>query len=127
MPIRRSVWLGRIASWGTALAVPLVVVVGFKLLLSARNGAPPPAAPAAARADAPLRVLAPEVDASAPPAVDLRPAATRDEERCLAIEREVAALDAEADAAPDPVTAARLRARSESSRATARALRCRLR
>lgn len=127
MPVRRKVWLERIANWGTALAVPLVVVVGFKLLLSARGGAPPPAPPTAAATNARLRVLAPEIDASTPPAVDLRPAAAKDEDRCAALEREVAALDAEANAAPDPATAGALRDRSQAAHATARALRCRLR
>jgi hypothetical protein len=122
---RRKVWLERIANWGMALAVPLVIVLGFKVLLAARDRAPPAAQAMAVPANAPLRVRAPEIDASAPPAVDLRPEAARTEDRCTALEREVAALDAEANAAPDPVTAGRLRDRSESSRATARALRCR--
>jgi hypothetical protein len=124
---RRRVWLERIANWGTAIAVPVVVVVGFKLLMSARDGAPPAAAPTAAPTHAPLRVVAPEIDATAPPAIDLRPPAARAEDRCAALERDIAALEAEANAAPDAATAGGLRDRSLSSRATARALRCRSR
>jgi hypothetical protein len=143
---RRRPWLERIANWGTALAVPLVAIVGFKLLASARDPAVPGAAqsgaPArAAQPAAPVRVLAPPIDASAPPVVDLRPpsaaggeargqsgAATAGEDpRCATLAREIGRLDAEARRAPDSGAASGLRDRAQSTRAEARTLRCRTR
>jgi hypothetical protein len=74
----RHRWLERLANWGTAIAIPLVAVAGFRLLLAAREPSettvlrPPPAPPA------PGRLLVPPVDPSAPPVVELHPSNTQD-------------------------------------------------
>ncbi len=120
---RRRTWLERIANWGTALAVPLVAIGGFRLLAHARDGAAPAAgATAHAAATVTERVLAPPIDASAPPVVELRPAATGsgpaparpadaivEDPRCAALGRAIAASD------------------DEARRAEARTLHCRVR
>ncbi len=140
---RRRTWLERVSSWGTALAVPLVAIVGFKLLAHARDGAAPVAAEQAtqaAAATAPSRVLAPPIDAAAPPVVELRrsPAASDpasaepagasgDDPRCAALERAISESSEEARRAVDADSANRLRERDADSRSEARALRCRLR
>jgi hypothetical protein len=120
---KRRTWLERIANWGTALAVPLVAIGGFRLLAHARDGAAPAAGAtthvAAAVTD---RVLAPPIDASAPPVVVLRPSAagsgpaparpadaTGEDPRCAALEHALGASD------------------DEARRAEARTLHCRVR
>ena len=131
---KRKVWLERIANWGVGLAVPLVAIGGFKLLTHARDGAQPlPGQPAPTM---PVRVLAPPIDASAPPVVNLTPApamatvATRPASggdggsRCAALARESDALDAAARRATG-TEAARLRQRGAAAHDEARALHCR--
>lgn len=142
---RRGTWLERLANWGTALAVPLVAIIGFKLLAHARDGAAPAAGQdgAAARATAAAvadRVLAPPIDASAPPVVELRPPsaasggasarpaeASAEDPRCAALARAIGASDAEARRAVNADAASQARDRGEGARAEARTLRCRAR
>ena len=142
MLARRRAWLERIANWGTALAVPLVAIVGFKLLAHARDGAAPAAGPGgvpsrSAPAAAADRVLAPPVDAGAPPVVELRlagagssrapaapDAAPGEDPRCAVIARAIGKSDEQARRAADAGSAGRLRAQSEAARAEAQALRC---
>jgi hypothetical protein len=72
LPTRKN-WLERATNWGIAIAVPLVAIGGFKLLAHARDGAQPlpgQAAPPTASG----RILAPPIDATAPPVVTLQPA-----------------------------------------------------
>lgn len=127
MLTKRRVWLERAANWGTALAVPLVAIVGFRLLTHARDAARPVPGQTAPPSTAAGRVLAPPIDASAPPVVSLRPAPTPGagsaDPRCAALERAIAAADLEAAHASAP-DAARLHDRGQASRAQARALGC---
>jgi hypothetical protein len=137
MLTKRKTWLERIANWGVAVAVPLVAIGGFRLLAHARD----PAAPVAGAAPPPAsagRVLAPPIDASAPPVVDLRPRPTAEgpaaagmvpgaageDPRCAALEREIGRLAEGALHAADEGTAQQLRERREASSAEARARHC---
>jgi hypothetical protein len=140
MLTRRRTWLERISNWGVAIAVPLVAIGGFRLLAHARDPAAPVAgAPAAQPPAAAARLLAPPVDASAPPVVELRPragaagegsghtspAAQGEDPGCAALDRKVARLADDARHAPDERAALQLRERSEAARAAARARHCR--
>ena len=98
---KRRLWLERIAHWGIGLAVPLVAIVGFKLLASARDTPPPSAASPAT----PTRVYAPPVDAGAAPVVALRP--PFDDPRCATDARATGRADAEARPAQDPTAGPR--------------------
>ncbi len=120
---RRRLWLERLANWATALAVPVVAIVGFKLLSHARDGAEPLAMP---RPAPPGKVLAPPIDASAPPVVDLRPpqATAGDGPRCAALRREIGELDAQAASGSGAGTLAATRERRASLSAESRAGRC---
>lgn len=125
---KRRVWLERIANWGVALAVPLVAIGGFKLLTHARDGAQP--LPGHAPAATPGRVLAPPIDAGAPPVVELRPSpaaprpgASGEDSRCAALAREIGELDAAAGRATG-ADAARLREHGAASRAESRTRNC---
>jgi hypothetical protein len=135
---KRRVWLERVANWGTALAVPLVAFAGFELLMHARDAAQPVAGRAGAgpRA-APGRVLAPPIDASAPPVVELGPsrAATEgqatvaapapgEDPRCAALEREIGRLDEAVSHAAGGDAERRLHGRVQGSRDEARTRRC---
>lgn len=75
MGANRRGWLERITGWATAVAVPLVALVGLKLLIAAhdpdRHAAPDEHGPN----PTPGRVFAPPIDASAPPVVELHPRA----------------------------------------------------
>jgi hypothetical protein len=142
---KRRTWLERIAHWGTALAVPLVAIIGFRLLAHARDAAAPrpgenEVAARAVPAAAAGRVLAPPIDASGPPVVELRPsratggqapvraAGTSEEDpRCEELERLIRQVDEEALRAADSDAARQRRDRGAASRAEARRLRCRVR
>lgn len=135
MLTRRKIWLERVANWGTGLAVPLVVIVGFRLLAHARDPAQPTPSDAATTAAAvPGRVLAPPIDASAPPVVTLVPptgapeparrtTASDGEARCAALARQIREADAEASRARG-TELARLREQGRVSRSEAASLHC---
>jgi hypothetical protein len=73
MGANRRGWLERITGWATAVAVPLVAIVGLKLLIAAHD-AERKAAPDNQRSGPTAgRVFAPPIDASAPPVVELHP------------------------------------------------------
>jgi hypothetical protein len=142
---KRKTWLERIANWGTALAVPLVAVIGFKLLAHARDSATPAggqggAASQPASAAQPGRVYSLPIDPGAPPVVELRPSpadggpaparaagAAGEDPRCAELARANGQAGGEAPHAPAGDAATRLTDRGEASRAEARALRCRMR
>jgi hypothetical protein len=141
---KRKTWLERIANWGTALAVPLVAIIGFRLLTHARDSATPAggqggAASQPASTAQPGRVYSLPIDPGAPPVVELRPppasgpAPARadgnagEDVRCAELARAIGQADGDAQRAVDSVAATRLTDRGDASRAEARALRCRMR
>ena len=94
----RRRWMERITGWGTALAVPLVAVIGLKLLISAHDPASHSGPDEHRSNPTPGRVFAPPIDASAPPVVELHATARSDADqdgpradaaaRCRALLRE---------------------------------------
>jgi hypothetical protein len=142
---KRRTWLERIANWGTALAVPLVAIIGFRLLTHARDSAAPSGGQGgAASQPAPAaqqgRVYSLPIDPGAPPVVELRPSPAAgdpaparadgvagEDLRCAELARASGQASGDARRAVAGEAATRLTDRGEASRAEARALRCRMR